>query len=480
MRFRVVAEVLAAGALATSFRPSWIDASLNVRTVRDVIGDGIAALGGANAIRAVRSMRIQYAQEVANKGQEEWPGAPTPWFTPADVIEVMDFSREASSTQNALPRATPPYLTVIMNGDLGMVKRDTVLPGSPSMSWSVTSKRRVRLEPISLMQRALGADASALQTLKPRRLRGRLLEGVDARLGLDTVQLWFDAQHHTLSAVGYSADDPIRGPVETLMEYANWTRLGNVVLPFTMHRSENGMLMQVNTATKIEINPPGVDSLLSVPDKYRVRDFGNAIRYAELSPGVWRLQFSTHTPMVVVQGDSLVLLEAPIGDAFMRVVFDSLRSHFPDKRVKSFVVTHHHWDHTSGVRAAFAAGLTAIVQSENADFVRSIGGVSASVAKSRRVRTVDDSLTVGTGPTRFTLYHIPTSHARGLMMAYFPETKLMFEVDLAQGPPNDRQDLYDFITGRGLQVAKFARIHGQVMDWEAFAKTVPSLQKPAG
>jgi glyoxylase-like metal-dependent hydrolase (beta-lactamase superfamily II) len=222
------------------------------------------------------------------------------------------------------------------------------------------------------------------------------------------------------------------------------------------------------------VNPAGADSALAVPDRFRIRGFPDGIEVKDLSPGIARIDHLTHRPMAVLQGDSIILLEAPVGDQYVRMVLDSLRSHFPGKPVRAFVVTHHHWDHTSGVRAAFAAGLRAIVHADNTEFIRTLGGAHATPARARAITSVRDSMIVGTGPTRFTLYHIPTGHARGLMMAYFPETKLMFEVDLAQGSPNDRQDLYDFITGHRIEVASFARIHGPLIAWDAFVKTVPT------
>jgi hypothetical protein len=83
---------------------------------------------------------------------------------------------------------------------------------------------------------------------------------------------------------------------------------------------------------------------------------------------------------------------------------------------------------------------------------------------------VEDTLAVGSGPSRFVLYHVPTGHARGLMMAYFPEAKLIAEVDLAAGPPSDQRDLYDFVAKRGIAVDKLARMHGDVMPWTSLAR----------
>src|SRR5262249_32679708 len=156
-------------------------------------------------------------------------------------------------------------------------------------------------------------------------------------------------------------------------------------------------------------------------------------------------------------------LEAPLAASLVRSALDTLRARFPQTPVKAFVVTHHHGDHVSGVSTAFEAGLAAIAPMEIADFIRGLGVSAKQSPPPRRLTPVRDSMAIGTGDSRFVLYHVPSSHTSALLMAYFPEPKLLFEIDLALGPPSDRQALFDFIRGRQLDVAKLSRFHGPVM-----------------
>jgi glyoxylase-like metal-dependent hydrolase (beta-lactamase superfamily II) len=169
--------------------------------------------------------------------------------------------------------------------------------------------------------------------------------------------------------------------------------------------------------------------------------------------------------------DSVFVFDPPLNDRYATAIIDSVKGRFHTARARVFVVSHHHSDHASGARAAFAAGMSAIASAEIADFVRRLGVPSGKkVPSGRRVTAVEDTLAVGSGPSRFVLYHVPTGHARGLMMAYFPEAKLIAEVDLAAGLPSDRRDLFDFVVKRSLAVEKLARMHGEVMPWTTFAK----------
>lgn len=85
---------------------------------------------------------------------------------------------------------------------------------------------------------------------------------------------------------------------------------------------------------------------------------------------------------------------------------------------------------------------------------------------------MDDSLAVGTGAARFVLHRIPSAHARGLLVAWFPEPRLLLEIDLAVGLPSQQRELRDFVRSRSLAVDRLVRYHGQVVPWSSFVASV--------
>jgi glyoxylase-like metal-dependent hydrolase (beta-lactamase superfamily II) len=250
-------------------------------------------------------------------------------------------------------------------------------------------------------------------------------------------------------------------------------------MPFTVITTTNGVVTSSLRISSAAANV-ATDSLFNGVRKSKADDFPPPVaKIVELTPGVYRLEGALaglpYNAVAVQQGDSIIMLEMPVSDEYARAILDSLRARFPRTPVKSFVVSHHHADHLGGVRAAFAAGLRAIVPEEIADYVRQVGLAPGQKSpSSRSVMAVRDTLAVGTGPTRFVLYHVPTSHARGFMLAYFPETKVLAEVDLAAGPAQDREDLFEFAQRRRITIDRLARIHGAVMPWETFVRSVPS------
>ena len=67
--------------------------------------------------------------------------------------------------------------------------------------------------------------------------------------------------------------------------------------------------------------------------------------------------------------DHLTLIEAPLSEARTLAVIARARELKPGTPLTQLVTTHHHFDHTAGLRAAIAEGLTIITHEGNRAFV---------------------------------------------------------------------------------------------------------------
>jgi glyoxylase-like metal-dependent hydrolase (beta-lactamase superfamily II) len=246
----------------------------------------------------------------------------------------------------------------------------------------------------------------------------------------------------------------------------------------------NDRLQQQVNITAVTLNPEIPDSLFAIPDSIAAAALRPgtppppvAVTLQSLAPGVWRAEGGSHHSLVVVQGERLVVVEAPQNAARFGAVLDTLRARFPALRVDPVVNTHHHWDHAGGVRAALAAGLPVVTHAGNAEFLREIGTAKKTVAPdalSRAprppvVRAVTDSLVIGTGDQRIVVYAFPTTHAQGMLVAWVPAAGLVFTSDvLTPGPtlaaPGSRE-LVAFARARGLAISRVVGGHGGVAEW---------------
>src|SRR5439155_16968905 len=101
--------------------------------------------------------------------------------------------------------------------------------------------------------------------------------------------------------------------------------------------------------------------------------------------------------------------------------------------------THHHFDHSGGLRAAVSKDLTVFTHRANVAFYQSVltrphGIVSDALTKNRRplkIEAVDEERTLEDGTTTMTLYHVAGSpHGDTLLMAYLPKERILVEADV--------------------------------------------------
>ena len=72
-------------------------------------------------------------------------------------------------------------------------------------------------------------------------------------------------------------------------------------------------------------------------------------------------QGGTANNLIVAMKDHLVIFDAPYGEQQSRWVIDAAKAKYPGKPIKYLVLTHHHMDHTGGMRTYVAEGATVVV-----------------------------------------------------------------------------------------------------------------------
>jgi glyoxylase-like metal-dependent hydrolase (beta-lactamase superfamily II) len=203
-----------------------------------------------------------------------------------------------------------------------------------------------------------------------------------------------------------------------------------------------------------------------------------------VAKGIWFLTGGAIPNLVVEFADHVAIVEAG-SEARFRAVLAKAGELVPNKPVTQLVLSHHHFDHTGGLRAAVAEGLTVFAHRVNEAWFRDAARRRHSIepdALSRskrdlRLERVEDSRTLRDDTMEMTLYHlVGSTHGDGILAVYFPRERLYAEADVwnpgAQIQPHVRS-LMDDIRRRGLQIERIVPLHGQQV--RAFAE----LQKDA-
>ena len=193
-------------------------------------------------------------------------------------------------------------------------------------------------------------------------------------------------------------------------------------------------------------------------------------------PGVWLMTGRGGANSVLLEfSDHLALFEVPTNRAWTQAIIDTARRTVPNKPLTQAIISHHHFDHTGGLRVAIAEGLTIIAQSGNIAWFSEIAArpvIKYPDALSRNPQPletlpVDDHLRLSDDGMTVDLYRvISNNHIAHGLMAYLPEHRLLIQGDLF----DVNWEVYfwgntydDNVAYRNITVERDVPIHGRVL-----------------
>ena len=201
-----------------------------------------------------------------------------------------------------------------------------------------------------------------------------------------------------------------------------------------------------------------------------------------IGKGVWFLAGGSHHSVLVEFADHLMLIEAPQSEARTLAVIKKAKETVPKKPLTELVTTHHHFDHTAGMRAAIAEGLTVITQAGNKAWVDNMArrphtiqqDFLAKNASRLNVETVDAEREFKDQTMTVMLYHVAGNpHSDTMLMAYLPRDRVLVEVD-AFSPGSQvnpyAANLLENIQKRNLRVDKIVPLHGVIAPFAELVK----------
>ena len=205
----------------------------------------------------------------------------------------------------------------------------------------------------------------------------------------------------------------------------------------------------------------------------------------EVAKGIWFLAGQTHHSVLVEFGDHLTLIEAP-NEARALAVFAKAKELRPNKPLTVLVNTHHHFDHSAGVRAAVSEGLTVITHRSNVAFYEEAvqrphrlipDALSKNpTPKPLKIVAVDDEMVLKDDTRTIVLCRIlNNSHADNNLMVYFPGERLLTQADIFM--PRDPRtlgyapwvdNLLENIKTYHLQIDRMMPLHGKIVPYREF------------
>ena len=297
--------------------------------------------------------------------------------------------------------------------------------------------------------------------------------------------------------------NPVMGDMQVEIRYTDWKDVGNgIKAPFHihMHQGDHPLVRGMNfmdiQASEVKANAEIAS--LTVPDAVRTAAAPRVnVQTTKLADGVWLLAGGSHNSVAVEFKDFAAIIEAPLDDARTNAVIAETKRLIPGKQIRYVVNTHHHWDHSGGLRAAYAEGATIVTNELNRDFYERVQLVPQprSLSTDRlaqfpfattgpgpgKLETYRDRYAISDGDQSIISYHVEGfNHAGDMAIVYLPKSKLLINADM--GPPAagtpvanvnaNAISLYNNIKRLKLDVSQHVPIHGNPSSQADFERTV--------
>jgi len=217
----------------------------------------------------------------------------------------------------------------------------------------------------------------------------------------------------------------------------------------------------------------------------------------KLADGVWLIAGGSHNSLAVDFRDFVTVIEAPLNEERSLAVIAEVSKVIPNKPIKYVVNTHHHFDHSGGLRTYLAQGATVVSHQANREFLENVlfsPGTRTMMpdrfstyypyfSGGRRplpIEFVNQKYVISDGLRTIELLPMQgNNHNGGMMLVYLPKEKILVNADMytppAQGAPapavNDNmRNLQQNIQRLRLDVAQHVPIHGQPGNAQQFAQ----------
>jgi len=212
---------------------------------------------------------------------------------------------------------------------------------------------------------------------------------------------------------------------------------------------------------------------------------GGSLKLSELAPNVQQVVGGSANNLIVDMKDGILVFDAPVSDVQSRWVIDAAKAKYPGKPIKYLVLTHHHMDHTGGMRAYMAEGATVIVPEQVKTYFLQVATAPHTIAPDMLARRkvpftimgVADKMTLKDDTTEVNLYNIPNPHSDGMIIGHVVKENIVWVTDIwSPGRDASRTPgvlaVDEAVKKIGIKDATFAGGHGSTAKQEVLEKIV--------
>jgi glyoxylase-like metal-dependent hydrolase (beta-lactamase superfamily II) len=442
----------------------------HAQTSNALLAQAVAAEGGADALRALKTITIKSEakhwepeQSLVADGEPRFLGDSTVTVT-WDLANGM--ARSEWTRAMKYPSVRPLKYTEVMTPTLGSVADEKGATAMSGIRVAATLRELERAAP-TLLLKALD-DSKNVSAMGPQKLGKDSLPAIAYTDRAAKFTILLDRTTHLPAAIRTKDDDNIHGDSNYDLVLGDWKTVGGVKIAHALSYRFNDVEVANVTYKEVTANPTIAADAFAITDALKSaakkppsttpyqwvirRIFlglfvdsdgvfvppGGSLKMVELAPNVQQVVGGSHNNLIVAQKDGLVVFDAPIGEGQSRWVIDAAKAKYPGKPIKYVVLTHHHMDHTGGTRTYVAEGATVVVPAPTKahwDTVLRqdhtiVPDAEQKAHKPVKVVEVKDDMTISDGATDIKLHVIDNPHVKGMIIGHVVQPNIVWVTDI--------------------------------------------------
>jgi len=371
-------------------------------------------------------------------GQAYNPTSPWPKFIDRTYTRAIDFGAFASKMDRIrMQGENPPH-----GGGLQPVRgeqpQNQTIIVNASTPW--VQQLEIWMLPHAFLMAANAHHATVKsQTVGGKRYNVLTIDGlnqapVNAYVGPDNL----------IDRVETRIDNAVLGDMSFEALYSDYQDYGGIKFPAHIVQKQGGYpildltVSDVKPNAAVTIQPPqgrGGAPAAAPPA-------ASATQSEKLADGVYLIS-GGYASVAIEMKDHVVVIEGPQSDERAVAVIAETKRLIPNKPIKYVINTHHHFDHSGGLRAFVAEGATVVTHQVNRPYYEKLFAAPHTLnpdtlARSPRkpaFETMTEKKVLTDGSQVIELHHLQGSgHNEGIIVAYLPKQKILVEAD-AFNPP---------------------------------------------
>ena len=451
--------------------------ALSAQRSGDVVQDAAETMG----VAMLQSIQYSGTGSAFPIGQAASPGGPWPRFELSKYVASVDYAAPAMREETIRrdvenpPRGggAGPFNPATGQGGMrpipGEVMQTLVRDGRTE-----AGRLQIWMTPHGFLKAAAANNVS----VTPAQFEGRTVQAVSFAVGGRMLTAYISDQH-LVERIATVVANPLLGDMSVETIFSNYRDYSGVKVPTHIVQRQGGHPTLDVTIADVRPNA-GTVGLAGTGGRGPAPAPSVKTDLEKIAEGVWFLTGGAPMSVLVEFSDHVVIIEAPQDDARTEATIAAVKRAMPTKPIRYVVNTHHHFDHSGGLRGYVAEGIPILTHEKNKPYFERIFRSPFTLEPDRLARSPRPPVIETVGARRvlrddsmtMELYLLQGNlHAETLLVAYLPKQKLLVQADAFHprpgaaplaSPPPFTVNLVQNIRRLKLDVERVVHVHGGI------------------